>query len=149
MDNMGGISRLYLVDANYFSALGADSGFIYDLLLDSGVEMNEIEFTEDTGRVSETEEETDNGVVFNYEVTVLVPKVSPGDSRRFSSLRDKKLLVLVRDNNDLWWLTGSPGAYFKITISSSTGTAAAERNGSTLTISASLPTGSVFINELP
>lgn len=144
---MGGINKLFLIDADYFSALDEDSGFVYDLLLDSGVEMNEIEFTEDTGRVSETEEETDNGVVFNYEVAVLITKVSPGDSRRFSSLRDKKLLVLVRDNNDLWWLTGAPGSYFKITISAATGTAAAERNGSTLTISASLPTGSVFINE--
>lgn len=148
MDNMGGINKLFLIDADYFSSLDEDSGFIYDLLLDSGVEMNEIEFTQDTGRVTETEEETDNGVAFNFEASVLVPKVAPGDSRRFSQLRTKKLLILIQDNNDQWWLTGAPGSYFKIAISSTTGTAAVDRNGSTLTISATLPTGSVFINEL-
>lgn len=149
MDNMGGINKLYLIDADYFSSLNEDSGDVWNLLLDSGVEIDEIEFTEDTGRLSETEEETDNGVVFNYEVSVLVPKVGPGDSSRFAALRHKKLMVLVQDNNDQWWLTGAPGSYFKFTIVNATGTAAADRNGSTLTISASLPTGSIFVNELP
>lgn len=146
---MGGINRLCLIDADYFSSLNEDSGDVWDLLLDSGVEIDEIVFTEDTGHVSENEEETDNGVVFNYEVAVLIAKVGPGDSTRFAALRHKKLLILVQDNNDQWWLTGAPGTYFKFTIVNATGTAAADRNGSTLTISASLPTGSIFINELP
>ncbi len=149
MDNMGGISKLFLIDADYFSALNEDSGYVWDLLLDSGVEINEIEFTEDTGYVSEIEEDTDNGVLFKYECSVLVPKVGPGDSSKFASLRHKKLLLLVCDNNDQWWLTGAPGSYFSFDIINSTGKAASDRNGSTLTITAQLPAGSIFVNELP
>lgn len=149
MDNMGGICKLFLIDAEDFVSLDFDSENVGTLVLEETAEISEIEFTEDTGKFTETEEETDNGVLFNFEASIRVPRISAGNSERFTQLRDKKLMVLMADNNDQWILTGAPGSYFKISVSSTTGQNTADMNASTITISASLATGSAFINELP
>jgi hypothetical protein len=149
MDNMGGLRKLFLIDAEYFVSLTEASGNLYTLVLDENVIISEIEFSSDSGKISETEELTDNGLLFNYETTCKVPKCGPVDAEVYVVKRQKKLLVLAEDNNGNFWLTGFPGSYFNMTISSDTGASAQDLNSRQLKISASLSNPSVFINPLP
>jgi proline racemase len=147
MDNMGGLLKLYFIDADDFVSLEEDGEELYDLTLDNGATIHEISFTEDTGKISETEETTDNGIAYNFEAVCRIPACGPGNSDPLGDLRDKKLLILGEDSNNNFWLAGSPGSYFSIALSSTTGQAPQEPNARQLRISATLAEGAVFINS--
>jgi hypothetical protein len=148
MNNMGGLNKLFLIDADDFVSLDPGTDNLYTLTLDEEADVNEIEFTQDTGRISESEEDTDNGLIFKYEASVKVPKCGPGNSTTFQQLRIKKLMILGEDNNGSWWLTGYPGSYFGISIDSDTGASSQDLNSMTIKITAALPIPSLFINPL-
>lgn len=148
MNNIGGILKLFYIDSDDFVKIEEDSDDIYNLTLVAGSTPAEIEFTEDTGRISETEEDSDHGIQYNYEISCKIPKLQADNHDLLGDLRRKKLLILAQDGNENWWLTGQPGAYFKIDISKDTGANTQDRNNQELKISASLPDGSVFVNPL-
>jgi hypothetical protein len=147
MDNMGGLRKLYYIDADDFVSLEQGEDDLYDLILEEESDINEIEFTQDTGKISENEEESDNGIIYNFEVSCRIPKCGPDNSNLFGEIREKRILILGIDNNENYWLAGSPGSYFKINISSSTGEVSQDMNARQLKISAPLTTGSVFITS--
>jgi hypothetical protein len=145
MDNMGGLRKLYYIDASYYITHQLAESNLYSLSLDEKVTVNEIAFTQETGKISEVEEITDNALAYNYEVTCTVPKCAPETVDLFLGLRLKQLLMIAEDNNGNFWLTGAPGSYFNISITNDTGANTQDRNSKQLKISASLPTPSVFI----
>jgi hypothetical protein len=55
-------------------------------------------------------------------------------------------MIIAEDDNENFWLTGSPGSYFKILSSGTTGQATSDLNARQLKISAALMTSSVFIS---
>lgn len=149
MDNMGGLLKLFIIDADdYVSLADDDADNVFDQTLSSGAEPYELEFTEDTGKISEAEEETDNGIAYSFEASCRVPKLGPADKVLFNELRQKRIMIMALDSNGNWWLTGAPGTYFKFTVGKDTGAASAEMNGTSIKISAVLAQGSCFINEL-
>ena len=148
MDNIGGLLSLSYIDADDFVEITQGIDGIYDLTLAAGSAPVEIPFTEDTGHISETEEDTDHGIQYNFEVSCKIPKVQYSNRDLLGDLRRRKIVILARDGNENWWLAGHPGAYFKIDVNSDTGTNTADRNSVDLKISASLPTGAVFVNPL-
>jgi hypothetical protein len=145
MDNMGGLRKLYYIDADDFVSLDPAGNSLFELTLVGGAVISEIKFSQDTGKISESEDETDHGTIYNYEVTCNIPKCGPDNVTPFGDSKEKRLLLLGIDDNENIWLTGAPGSYFKIIQSGSTGTAAADLNSRQLKISAALMTGSVFI----
>jgi hypothetical protein len=145
MDNMGGLLKLYYIDADDFSSLEPANDDLSTLILASEAEINEIEFSQDTGKVSETEEISDNGSIYNFEVSCRIPKCGPDNSDPLGDLKSKRLLILCQDNNDNFWLTGIPGSYFNISMNSSTGGTSADINSRQLKISAALMIDSKFI----
>ena len=147
MDNMGGLRKLYYIDADDFVSLELGENDLYDLTLENGAEINEIEFTQDTGKISETEDETDDGTVYNFETSCRIPKCGPDNKDLLGDLKQKRLLILGEDNNEQFWLTGAPGSYFNINTNSGTGEATPDTNSRQLKISAALMTGSVFIES--
>jgi hypothetical protein len=146
MDNMGGLRKLYYIDADDFISLEPGEDDLSELTLEDGADIHEIEFTAETGKISEVEDETDNGTQYNFEILCSIPKCGPGNSDLFGALRKKRILLMCEDDNENVWLTGAPGSYFKILTNSDTGTSIADLNSRQLKISASLMTGSVFID---
>jgi hypothetical protein len=145
MDNMGGLRKLYFIDADDFVSLDPAENNLFKLTLTEGAVLTEIKFSQDTGKISESEDESDHGTIYNYEASCIIPKCVPDNKTPFGNSKEKKLLLLGIDDNENIWLTGAPGSYFKINQSGSTGTAAADLNSRQLKISAALMTGSVFI----
>jgi hypothetical protein len=148
MDNMGGLNRLYYIDAGDVTSLELDENNVFDLTLTGGKAPVEISFTQDTGKVSESEEDTDDGVVYNFEASCQIPGCSESNNDLFGEYRHKKLLILWQDNNVRLRLTGYPGSYFDIKILSDTGTGSQEYNGRMIKITAALAKASVFINPI-
>jgi hypothetical protein len=147
MDNMGGLNQLSFIDADDVVSLQLDEDNVYNLILEGGKAPHEIAFTEDTGKLSENENNTDeNGVFYSFEASCRVPNCSESNSDIIGEYRKKKLLILGKDNNERLWLAGYPGSYFDFNLSSDTGGSNQEVNGRTIKISASLPNKSVFIN---
>jgi hypothetical protein len=145
MDNMGGLQKLYYIDADDFISLTPDGNNLNTLVLENGSTINEIEFTQETGKISESEDISDNGSIYNFEVSCSIPKCGPDNYDLMGDMKQKKILILGIDDNENIWLAGSPGSYFNITTNSNTGTAAADLNSRQLKISASLMQSSVFI----
>lgn len=145
MDNMGGLRKLYYIDADDFISLVKGENDLYTLTLENEAVLNEIAFTDGTGKISETDEISDNGSVFNFETSCRIPKCGPDNKDPLEDLRYKRLLILGEDNNDNLWLAGAPGSYFNVTLNSSTGESTPDLNSRQLKISAGLMTGSVFI----
>lgn len=147
MDNMGGLRKLYYIDADDFVSLEPGENDLSILTLENGATINEIEFTDGTGKISEAEENSDHGTVYNFEVSCRIPKCGPDNRNLMGDLRQKRILILGEDNNENFWLAGAPGSYFNININSGTGEVAPDPNNRQLKISAALMTGSVFIES--
>ncbi len=148
MNNMGGLRKLWYIDAEDFVSLVAGAGNLYTLTLANGVTPEEIDFTQGTGRIAEQEDITDSGTIYNFETSCRIPKCGPDNTDPLDGNRQKKLLILGEDENENLWLAGSPGSYFNITQSGGTGENQADPNSRQLKISASLTEGCVFINPL-
>jgi hypothetical protein len=145
LDNMGGLRKLYYIDADDFVSLTPDENNLNTLVLEEGAAIDEIEFTSESGKISETEDITDNGTVYNFEATCIIPKCGPDNLNPLGDLRQKRLLIMGEDNNGNFWLAGAPGSYFDIVTTSNTGQATQDLNARQLKISAGLMTSSVFI----
>jgi hypothetical protein len=146
MDNMGGLRKLYYIGADDFDSLTPGTGNLFTLGLKGGSTPEEIEFTPETGKISESEEDSDNGTIYNYEVSCSIPKCGPDNTDPFGDLKQKRIMIIAEDDNENFWLTGAPGSYFKILSSSTTGQVTSDLNARQLKISAALMNGSVFIS---
>jgi hypothetical protein len=147
MDNMGGLRKLYYIDAEDFISLEEGENDLFELTLENGAVLSEIAFTEETGKISESEEDGDNGIVYNFETSCRIPKCGPDNTDLLGALRQKKILILAQDNNENFWLSGAPGTYFNINVNSDAGQAIQDPNARHLKISAALMEGSVFIES--
>lgn len=148
MDNMGGLIKLYYLEEGDWTGFSKGSNNLYTLALAAGKSLKEIEFSQDTGKISENEEDTDDGILYRYECSCRIPKCTE-DQDPFDGCRQKRLLIIGLDNNDKIWLTGFPGSFFEITSSGSTGADPQDMNARTLKIAAALPAPSVFLTALP
>lgn len=144
---MGGLRELYFIDADEFISLEMGENDLYEIALENGAAITAIEFTAGTGKISESDEISDNGSVYNFETSCRIPKCEPGNKDPLGDLRHKRLLILGIDNNDNYWLAGSPGSYFNITINSTSGEGTPDTNARQLKISAGLMAGCVFIES--
>ena len=147
MNNMGGLLKLYYIDSADFVSLEEGQDSLYDLTLEAGATITEIEFTQDTGKLAETEEDTDNGIQYNVEISCRIPGFVASNSNLMGDLRHKKIFLLCEDANGNYILVGSPGAYFSAGVSATTGEAQSEANSKTLRLSASLAEGVKFIES--
>jgi len=144
---MGGLLKLYYIDADDFVSLETGQDSLYELSLAAGAVISEIKFTQDTGRLSETEEDTDNGIQYNIDITCRIPGFDVSSSNLMGDLRQKKIMILVEDSNENFILVGSPGAYFGVNVSGTTGEAQQEAHSRSLRLSASLAEGVKFIES--
>lgn len=144
---MGGLLKLYYIDSVDFVSLETGQDSLYDLTLEAGATINEIEFTQDTGKLAETEEDTDNGIQYNVEISCRIPGFVASNSNLMGDLRHKKIMLLGEDANLNYILVGSPGAYFSTNVSATTGESQPEANSKTLRLSASLAEGVKFIES--
>jgi hypothetical protein len=147
MDNMGGLRKLYYIDADDFISLTPGGNNLNTLVLETGAGINEIGFTAETGTISESEDISDNGSIYTFEVSCTIPKCGPDNLNLLGDLRQKRLLIIGIDDNENIWLAGAPGSYFNITTISNTGILAADLNSRQLKISAPLMLSSVFISS--
>lgn len=144
---MGGLLKLYYIDADDFVSLETGQESLYDLTLAAGASITQIDFTQDTGRLTETEEDTDNGIQYNVEISCRIPGFDVSGSNLMGDLRQKKIMILVEDSNENFILVGSPGAYFGVNVSGTTGEAQPEAHSRTLRLSVSLAEGVKFIES--
>jgi hypothetical protein len=148
MDNMGGLQQLSIIDAADFVSLVKGENDLYTLTLENEAELTIIDFTADTGKISESDEITDNGSVYNFEASCRIPKCAPDNADPLGDLKNKRIMIIGEDNNGNLWLAGAPGSYFRISLAGDTGQGSPDMNSRLLKISAELMTGSVFINAL-
>jgi len=147
MDNMGGLRKLYYIDSEDFISIAAAGENLFTLSLEEDATIEEIEFSEDSGRISESSEISDNGLIYNFEISCRIPKIAPENIALFGNLRLKLILLIAEDNNGNFWLTGAPGTYFNIIINSDTGQNTQDINSRLLKITAALMDSSVFVQD--
>jgi hypothetical protein len=143
-DNVGGIKYAYI--APFSSSIGGTvlTGSIGTLTLDGvGVstlpagEFKKFETPRQTGFITETGTFSDeNGTAFYTQVISLTfNKLTSGSQTEIQQLGEaSKLAVIVKDNNDRFWLIGNKNGAVATTTTGGTGTAFGDRNGVTIEI---------------
>lgn len=142
-DNVGGIKYAYI--APFSSSLDGTvtaNNSIGSLTLDgAGVsslpagEFKKFETPRQTGFVTETGTFSDeNGTAFYTQVLSLTfNKLTSGSQAEIQKLGEaSKLAVIVKDNNDRFWLIGNKNGAVATTTTGGTGTAFGDRNGVTI-----------------
>jgi hypothetical protein len=149
MNNAGGILRLWWVDALNYEGLSDDE--LPVLRLTAGAKLHNIAFAEDGGSLAIQETEDDNGPMYSVSITLKIPKISQANQDSLIdvkwALRTSRVVLVVEDANEQSSVLGAPGAWWRITPSSDTGTVAADLNHTKLQISADLDQDQIFIAD--
>ena len=146
MDNMGGISKLYLIKSADILYCGPGEG-AYSLGLLNSESKTELPVTQGSASFRETDEDTADGTLFTLEISGKMPKTIPGDALFIREQAKHSLCIGFIDNNEICWLAGYPGAYFDISITKDSGAAHADYNGVALKINVSLVDAAIQVNS--
>jgi len=135
-DAIGGIKEILLCNFSDVIYGAVTAGAIADI--DSDTTFYRWELTRNSGSLVQTvQSNLENGTVyFDQVVTIVSPKMEAAVSAEIARIAQARCSAIVRDVNDNWHIMGLTGGVEVTGGDASTGTAKADRNGYTLTLSA-------------
>ena len=143
-DNRGGIKEVLVIEfenvpqANITSA----SGTVTVLNQTSGTKFVIIGLDEGVAELTEAENRSvENGTLF-YETTLnlFIKKLSAASRNNLNKMAQNRLMIVIRDANDTYWLMGQTRAAYKTgTNEAKTGKAMGDANGYNVTFMAREP----------
>lgn len=150
MDNMGGVAKLFMIDSEKIANLSQGEG-IWNLSFQETSGSIEIPVTIGSGSFRETEELSDDGLLYNVEINARIAKSLPGDSLSLAAFFKKRCFVGLIDNNDKCWMFGDYyyyGSYFNLSRDKQSGSQHADYNGEAIKITASIIIPSIQVDSL-
>ena len=135
-DAIGGVKKIYLGTHNADDWGAATNGEISDAA--NAITVYGFDLLKNTSFFTETvTASVENGTVFfAQEVSATFPKLAAADQAQLAEIAKGRLIVIVVDNNDNYWLVGVRRAAELTGGTASTGTAFGDLNGYQLTFTA-------------
>jgi len=138
--NLGGIATAFIADYDQvvsYGMTGAASNVIETITM-SGTSsvFYEFKFREDTSSMAQTNTPTLNADIVDQVGTLVFQQLSTSKNTAFNLLRGKKLVVIYKDANGQYWLSGKQLGARVTNIEQVTGADRADDNIYTLTITA-------------
>ena len=138
-DAIGGVKRIWAreFDADIFGTVS--NGALSQA--ESAAVFRSFEVTKNSSYLTETvTASVENGTVFySQEVSFTFPKLTAADQAQLQQFGKGRLIIIVQDNNDNYWLVGVRRAAELTGGTASTGTAYGDVNGYQLTFTAEEP----------
>ena len=120
-----------------------------DLAMKNGCQLYELNFTDETGELKITDQGEKGGKSFLYELDITRAKMNATMFGFENAIKDRNLVLLVRDRNGVWYLMGDEFAYaMKVDgDGSTTGKAGTDQNRTTIKFQYSCPRKLVYAGE--
>ncbi len=140
--NIGGIKKAYITDfVNVEDGFTESNGVVSAVSIDSGENYYEFEFNKNTSFYTESEANSiENGTNFKTQVvTLVIPRREVAKRNVIRLLAQKRLSIIVKDQNGLNWVLGMTNGMDLTTNEGGSGTSKADLNGYTLTFTGEEP----------
>lgn len=135
-DQMGGIDTVYLSQWTGDTTYSTDADDIIDGVTGSTT-FYEFKQRRETASWTSTGNYGDNGTrFFEQGLEIALEKMDADLRNKIKLLGESKVLAVVKDSNDKHWLIGKDRGAWVTESEHGSGTAAGDRNGATLTITA-------------
>ena len=120
-----------------------------DLAMQNGCCLYELHFTDETGELKITDQGEKGGKSFLYELDITRAKMNAQMFGFENAVKDRNLVILVRDRNGVWYLMGDEMApAMKVDgDGSTTGKAGTDQNRTSLKFQYSCPRKLVYMGE--
>lgn len=137
----GGVKTLYLTEFANVSTITSSSGTVTAITMASGKKFWPIELElEDALFNEDTAVSIENGTTFyNQTITFSVYKMTAKNRNIVRLLTQNRLIVIVKDADDVYHLAGETRAMHLTANTSSTGKAMGDKNGYTITLTGKEP----------
>lgn len=134
-DSIGGILNAWVIEFDNVSGITSSNGTVTAIAKANGgrfwkynLERNTANWTE------EYQDNQQNGTSFNNEtINIILNKMQAATRNEIALLAQNRLIFVIADRNGKYWLVGHENGLQRSAGNASTGTAAADRNGYTLT----------------
>lgn len=140
-DSVGGIKRIYVTELENKNTLSSTNGVIGTFTLDTGKKFWTYDFEKQTGSFEEAiQTSVENGTLF-YETTlkIILNKMDVATRNELRLLAQNRLMIIIQDNNGLYWLMGETNGADLAPSKGMSGTAMGDRNGYELNFIAQEP----------
>lgn len=136
--NVGGIKKAYITDFSNVdgaSDFTETSGTITAINIASGENYYEFEFNKNSSSFLESQPKSlENGTTFvTQTITLVIPRREVAKRNVIALLAQKTLSIIVKDQNDKFWLFGRTNGCDLMTNEGGSGVAKGDLNGYTLT----------------
>ncbi len=147
-DNLGGISRFYLVPVDQYALLSTpDDDQIRTLSISSFDTAWEISAIYQTIQYSEKLQSSSSGFYYDKSFTARISKDSPQTASDLRSLLNRTWILIFQDQNGSWRVASNPTYPMRIEFSSDTGAKISDLNHFQIRLTSKSADHSFFINN--
>jgi hypothetical protein len=134
-DSVGGIKRIYVTELENKATLTASAGNITAFTLSTGKQFWIYDFDKETAEcVEKIQTSVENGTVFyETELKIMLHKRSATLRNELSLLAQNRIMIIILDNNGVYWLMGENNGADLAPSESTFGKAMGDANGYALT----------------
>lgn len=141
LPNQGGVQKVYITDFENVLSVTESNGTVSAITLASATSYYGFEFNRDTAEMQDNVTiNIQNGTNYQAQmVTLIIPRREVAKRNVLKLLLNKTLSIIVEDFNGLYWLMGRTNGMLLSELPSSSGKAAGDLNGYTLTLTGQEP----------
>ena len=138
-DSVGGIKEVRFIEFSNVTGVAVTSGNVVSGIATTGsTKFWKYELPKQTSQFTETvNPSTENGTIFyQQDLQIVLNKMNASLRNELRLLGQNRLMAIVTDRNDTYWLLGSRNGLELTAGTSQTGTAMGDRNGYDVTFTA-------------
>jgi len=130
-DNAGGVKEIYITEKNNVTAITTVSGAISAITMASGKQFWKYELYSEQGEVQEVATKKPENGTIAHEQSVTIPLYKQETNKRneLYIVAKNRVLIIVKDSNDKYWLYGEGYGLNLITRTATFGKLIDDRNG--------------------
>ena len=140
-DSVGGIKEIYIANFDNVATASNTSGQISTISMISGTKFFTFQLEKENAEYKNgSTGSLENGTNFwTSELVFTWKKMSAAQKNSLKLLAQARLMVIVKDANDVYWVMGSTRAADGLSIENGSGKAFGDMNGATITITGMEP----------
>jgi len=146
--NTGGIAKIWVFLVEYLVRISYDKSTGYcEPVISLEAEITELSFITDTGKYSQSPAKETHGLRYDVKVSCLLRGVNPDNLVTVEKFNNRKVGIIMLDNNGYYHLAGLPGEGHLFTSAQEPGEDFADRNHININISGTQSKPVTFISN--
>jgi hypothetical protein len=135
-NNMGGLTKIYLSDADNISSYTETGGTVSAITMASASYFYEFEFNRNSATYQEdlVKSIEAGSALFEQTVTLTIPRRDVAKRNTLALLTQRNLAVIIKDSNGLYWYPGAVEFMYLSESTSTSGTAKADGSNYVITL---------------